>query len=271
MTTDGPDLDESVLRSEWRRTVLACRLGPSTTSVALGLSMAVGPDGRGASPGVALLAHQLELGEPTVRRALTALRDVGLIVRTERGSVASRRDQSDRYDLTIPDDLKDRVKVRETPQRPVKGEDRGGMANHVRWHERRHLVDPSCVHCMEGNLPVRSARPPHLSECPPSETALYRYWDADDRLIYVGITGDLHYRENSHICGSSWMVFVARSAVERFSTRHAALDAERVAITSERPLFNSKHNEGAEAVQRVVEYLIERGRADLLAPAVSRG
>lgn len=102
-------------------------------------------------------------------------------------------------------------------------------------------------------------------------TALYRYWDADDRLLYVGISGRLSHRERDHIKASSWMDFAVRSAIERYPSRFQAEDAERRAIATESPLFNSKHNESPEAVRRLVEYLVERGRADLLAPAVSRG
>lgn len=106
---------------------------------------------------------------------------------------------------------------------------------------------------------------------PPYPTALYRYFDADDQLLYIGITGDLAVREVSHIRDSSWMEFAARSTIERYPTRRDALDAERDAIETERPLFNVTHNEGPDTMRRLVEYLVGQGRTDLLAPAVSRG
>lgn len=105
----------------------------------------------------------------------------------------------------------------------------------------------------------------------PVPTALYSYYDADDRPLYIGISGSLRGRERSHLRSSSWMDFVARSTVQRFPSRKEAEAAEREAIKSERPLFNVTHNEGAEAVRCLVEYLVDHGRADLLAPAVSRG
>jgi hypothetical protein len=101
--------------------------------------------------------------------------------------------------------------------------------------------------------------------------ALYRYWDADDLLLYVGITGHMGYRERSHIKGSSWMDFAVRSTIERFPCKFQAEPAEREAIQAEHPLFNHKHNESREAQQRLVDYLVRHGRTDLLAPAVSRG
>lgn len=106
---------------------------------------------------------------------------------------------------------------------------------------------------------------------PPYPTALYRYFDVEGHLLYVGITGDLAVREVSHIRDSSWMDFAARATIERYPTRRAALDAERDAIEAEKPLFNVTHNEWPGAARRLVEYLVEQGRTDLLSPAVSRG
>lgn len=106
---------------------------------------------------------------------------------------------------------------------------------------------------------------------PSAGTALYSYYDAGDLPLYIGITGDLLGRERNHIKKSMWMEFVARSTVARYPTREEAKAAERAAIRAERPLFNVRHNENPEAVRRLVDYLIEHGRTDLLAPAVSRG
>jgi len=106
---------------------------------------------------------------------------------------------------------------------------------------------------------------------PPSLTTLYRYYDDQDRLLYVGITDNLFTRTASHIEASSWMDFAARSTIERYPTRKEAERVEREAIKAEEPLFNSLHNATPEAQKRLVEYLIEQGRTDLLVAAVSRG
>jgi hypothetical protein len=105
----------------------------------------------------------------------------------------------------------------------------------------------------------------------PQVTALYRYYDEADLLLYVGISDGLYVRVNSHIDGSTWMEFAARSTIERYPTRAAAIGAEEAAIKAERPLFNHQHNSSAEAQKRLVEYLIRRDRPDLLTPSVSRG
>jgi DNA-binding transcriptional ArsR family regulator len=103
------------------------------------------------------------------------------------------------------------------------------------------------------------------------ETALYRWPDGAARLLYVGVSGDLAVRAWSHAKRSSWMAFAAEPAVEWFPTRSAALEAERIAIETEQPLFNVQYNDTPEAERRLVEYLIKRGRLDMLAPVVSRG
>jgi AcrR family transcriptional regulator len=97
-------------------------------------------------------------------------------------------------------------------------------------------------------------------------TALYRYFDDKDRLLYIGITGHLSGRERGHVKSSLWMQFVARSTVKRHPGRIAALEAEREAIRTERPLFNRQYNDTPAARERVKAYLKEIGRIDLYDP-----
>ena len=103
------------------------------------------------------------------------------------------------------------------------------------------------------------------------ETALYRWYDDADLLLYVGISGNLGSRTKGHVKGSSWMEFVARSTVERHPRRSVALGAEEAAIKAEHPIFNFQHNNTPEARRRLVKYLVEHGYTDMLVPAVSRG
>lgn len=106
---------------------------------------------------------------------------------------------------------------------------------------------------------------------PPVPTALYRWFDVADALLYVGISDGLSTRTGSHIKASSWMDFAARSTIERYPDRDEAKVAEKAAIKAEHPLFNHQHNDTPEARRRLVEYLLAQDRIDLLAPAVSRG
>lgn len=121
--------------------------------------------------------------------------------------------------------------------------------------------------------PTPAAEPivTEAEECPSGPTALYRYFDADDLLLYVGISDRLRIRTGSHVAGSSWMDFAVRSTIERHPTRAIALEVEEAAIKAEHPLFNHQHNDTPEARRALVGYLVKHDRLDLLAPAVSRG
>jgi predicted GIY-YIG superfamily endonuclease len=69
-------------------------------------------------------------------------------------------------------------------------------------------------------------------------TALYRFFDADGALLYVGITYDTEQRFASHRNSSPWWKDVADESVEWFDTRPLALAAELEAIRTERPRHN---------------------------------
>lgn len=68
-------------------------------------------------------------------------------------------------------------------------------------------------------------------------TALYRFFDADGALLYVGITADLEQRWSSHQ-RKPWWPDVAEKTVEWYATRPVALAAELEAIRSEAPRYN---------------------------------
>lgn len=102
-------------------------------------------------------------------------------------------------------------------------------------------------------------------------TALYRYFDDKDRLLYIGISSSLGGRHKTHIGSSHWMELTARSEVVRYPSRAKAEDAEREAIKTEQPLFNKQHNDTPKARERLSAYLREIGRTDLEpTPAVVR-
>lgn len=145
----GKDQGETGFKFEWERKVADCRLGAATKSVAMWLSHHANHTGTNSHPGIQRLAHETELSERTVRRCLEQLRDIGLIVRTMKGSTAAKRNFADSYDLVIPADLDTHVRVAPKPAREQTGYGRGGVANHVRWHDQRGRFDPSCVHCSE--------------------------------------------------------------------------------------------------------------------------
>ena len=73
-------------------------------------------------------------------------------------------------------------------------------------------------------------------------TTLYRFFDADDRLLYVGIAGTATRRWEQHAKEKGWWDSVARVTVENHPNRAAAENAERIAIQAELPIHNVVHN-----------------------------
>lgn len=72
-------------------------------------------------------------------------------------------------------------------------------------------------------------------------TTLYRYFDTDDVLLYVGITSNRQNRADQHSKSAVWWRFVARCEMEHFRTRQQAERAERRAIQLEHPVYNKQH------------------------------
>lgn len=89
------------------------------------------------------------------------------------------------------------------------------------------------------------------------QTALYRYWDTDSQLLYVGIASNPSQRLAEHRrSGAPWVKFAAQTTQEWFPSRREAAAAERAAIETESPIFNTVHNWGA--TRRRAEYLAAR-------------
>lgn len=82
-----------------------------------------------------------------------------------------------------------------------------------------------------------------LVQLPTKPHALYRFFDRTDVLLYVGITMDLPARVGQHRKDKPWWVEVNHITIEHFEDRAEVLLAEREAIRTEKPLYNSTHNE----------------------------
>jgi predicted DNA-binding transcriptional regulator AlpA len=70
------------------------------------------------------------------------------------------------------------------------------------------------------------------------KTSLYRHFDKTGRLLYVGVSLSAMRRLSEHSGNSAWAASIARVTIEHFQTREQALDAERLAVRAERPLYN---------------------------------
>lgn len=71
---------------------------------------------------------------------------------------------------------------------------------------------------------------------------VYRLYDANDRLLYVGCTSQLQHRMTSHARLQAWWPDVARLESEGPYSRAEGLRREQNAIWYGRPLYNVQHN-----------------------------
>lgn len=72
------------------------------------------------------------------------------------------------------------------------------------------------------------------------EHTLYRLFDEDDRLLYVGITVMPGTRFNQHRREKWWFEDVTRWELETHPDQRSARNAERFAIADEGPLYNKQ-------------------------------
>lgn len=75
-------------------------------------------------------------------------------------------------------------------------------------------------------------------ECADVRTGLYRLYDADDNLLYIGISDDPHGRMRGHAGDKSWWGEVARKTLVWYPHRTQAETAETIAIGLEQPRHN---------------------------------
>lgn len=69
-------------------------------------------------------------------------------------------------------------------------------------------------------------------------TALYRFYGAEDALLYVGITDQLGVRWHNHSRKKPWWPEVQRQTAEWYPSRSEAAAAEIEAIQTEHPRHN---------------------------------
>lgn len=70
-------------------------------------------------------------------------------------------------------------------------------------------------------------------------TALYRLYDEGGQLLYVGISNDPDHRWTQHATDKPWWSLVSQRTVEWHPNRGEAEKAERAAVKTEGPLYNS--------------------------------
>ena len=86
------------------------------------------------------------------------------------------------------------------------------------------------------------------------KTELYRHFDGDGRLLYVGISSCAVARTYAHR-KSSWFGSVSTITVERFGSREMAGLAEKRAIEDEKPMFNTHYASGYRDLRKKTTHL----------------
>jgi predicted GIY-YIG superfamily endonuclease len=78
-----------------------------------------------------------------------------------------------------------------------------------------------------------------------TKTAVYRFYDASGRLLYVGITANTTARWGRHKAKAAWWADRQRVEVTWHDDRVAAATEEYRAIRSENPIWNRAHTKAA--------------------------
>jgi hypothetical protein len=80
-----------------------------------------------------------------------------------------------------------------------------------------------------------------------SQFVLYRFFDGEGRLLYVGMTINPGRRMDRHRTAKEWWTEVVEIRMEQFPDLDTLRVAERAAIVAEKPRYNIRMNGAAEA------------------------
>ena len=75
-----------------------------------------------------------------------------------------------------------------------------------------------------------------------NQQILYRFFDSEENLVYVGITNDWKHRFHDHERQARWWSEVAKVTFERYEDRESVSAAEIKAIKTEQPKYNKQHH-----------------------------
>lgn len=98
-------------------------------------------------------------------------------------------------------------------------------------------------------------------------TALYRYFDNEDVLLYIGISDKPEKRRRQHCDKSAWYRFADHWSVEWYAHREDAARQEWEAIDIEEPLFN-RMGSTVDREGKTTAYLLANEALDLLRTAI---
>ncbi len=90
-------------------------------------------------------------------------------------------------------------------------------------------------------------------------TTVYRAYDPDGTLLYVGISSTLRNRLHKHFRSGDWIDYTTRIELSRYPSRSEALAEEGRAIVNEAPVFNIQGRDRVESKALVDLYLSRTG------------
>ena len=85
-------------------------------------------------------------------------------------------------------------------------------------------------------------------------TELYRHFDGENVLLYVGISLSTFTRLSQHKDHAEWFKKVSSVTIEHFPTREEAIAAEKKAIKTEYPKFNIAHKKTMRDIELEEKY-----------------
>jgi hypothetical protein len=100
----------------------------------------------------------------------------------------------------------------------------------------------------------------------PQRTALYRHFDAQGRLLYVGISLSAFNRLSGHAHCSGWFARIASVTIEWYGSREDARLAERLAIFKENPKHNLQRPSVTDDEVAALSARVERSRVTIQVP-----
>ncbi|WP_343038773.1 GIY-YIG nuclease family protein [Pseudoxanthomonas kalamensis] len=137
------------------------------------------------------------------------------------------------------EDYEDRVTIRNIVGKKhthTYGQIRARIARYQKFLEERAKRDELAVR-REAKKVLNAAQ-----SVKRSPAQLYRHWDKDGRLLYVGIACNFVNRLAQHRNDSAWFPLIANVTIQHFDSREEAAAAEVHAIRTELPIFNRAHS-----------------------------
>lgn len=89
---------------------------------------------------------------------------------------------------------------------------------------------------------------------------LYRHFDSNKQLLYIGITNNIHSRISGHRLISKWFLDIANITLEHFPSRSMLIKAEIEAIQKEHPKHNVINKTSQVDVEKIKRKELERQR-----------